>query len=675
MRTSLGLGGHSTEAMAAALAGAVSFVAVGALLTLLDTTVLHLLVGAACLAAVPYVARRWGLAYAAPAAIAFLVAFDWYVLPPTRPFGVPRVTDAATLVVYVAVGVLIGQLAARAHDRALASEIGRTVLAGEQAALRRVATQVAQGEPPPAIFLAVAREVGELFRMDAARVVRYLSDEEVFEHPGWHRAGHPEPPSGPAPLEDFSLAAAVRRTGRAVLVTDYAAAVPEGSVGHRLGIRAGMAAPIVVDGALWGAVAGWWCSRDTPPSDIDVRLAGFTELVATAIANAASHEEQARLAEEQEALRRVATLVASEPPSREVFAAVAGELGRLLTIDSAVIYRFEHDGTATVVAVWGAGAADVLPVDKNVPLDGDHVAGRVKRSGRVMRIDDMTQASGDLGRIVRRLGMRSAVGAPIVVGSRVWGAIVAATHGPDPLPPTTETRVTEFTELVATAIANVAARAEVAQSRARIVAAADAERRRVVRDLHDGAQQRLVHTVITLNLARNELEDGRAAELVDEALDNAQRANRELRRLAHGILPAALTSGGLPAAVTGLASQMPLPVELRVDVGRLAPAVEATAYFLVAEALTNVTKHAAAGRAEVTARLDDDGLLLAVRDDGVGGARLDGSGLVGLADRVAALHGRLRVDSPEGGGTVVTARIPLDGQRPPAAQRAGRRGA
>ena len=550
MRTSLGLGGHSTEAMAAAVAGAVSFVAVGALLTLLDTTVLHLFVGAACLAAVLYVARRWGLAYAAPAAIAFLVAFDWYVLPPTRPFGVPRATDAATLVVYIAVGVLIGQLAARARHRAAASEIGRTVLAGEQAALRRVATQVAQGEPPPAIFLAVAREVGELFRMDAARVVRYLSDEEVFEHPGWHRAGHPEPPFGPAPLEDFSLAAAVRRTGRAVLVADYAAAVPEGSVGHRLGIRAGMAAPIVVDGALWGAVAGWWCNRDTPPSDIDVRLAGFTELVATAIANAASHEEQARLVEEQEALRRVATLVASEPPSREVFAAVAGELARLLTIDSAVIYRFEHDGTATVVAVWGSGAG-MLPVDKNVPLDGDHVAGRVKRSGRVMRIDDMTQASGDLGRIVRRLGMRSAVGAPIVVGSRVWGAIVAATHGPDPLPPTTETRVTEFTELVATAIANVAARAEVAQSRARIVAAADAERRRVVRDLHDGAQQRLVHTVITLNLARASSRGGRAAELVDEALDNAQRANRELRRLAHGILPAALTRGACRRASPG----------------------------------------------------------------------------------------------------------------------------
>jgi signal transduction histidine kinase len=214
---------------------------------------------------------------------------------------------------------------------------------------------------------------------------------------------------------------------------------------------------------------------------------------------------------------------------------------------------------------------------------------------------------------------------------------------------------------VATAIANAAARTEVAASRARIVAAADEERRRVVRDLHDGAQQRLVHTVITLKLAhramQNDEEDARA--LVTEALDHAERATDELRELAHGILPAVLTQGGLRPGVDALALRMPVPVENAVSAGRLPAAVEATAYFVVAEALTNVAKHARAAHAAVTARIADGALVVQVRDDGVGGARPDGSGLLGLRDRLAVLDGRLRVESPAEGGTLVAAEIPL----------------
>jgi signal transduction histidine kinase len=202
-----------------------------------------------------------------------------------------------------------------------------------------------------------------------------------------------------------------------------------------------------------------------------------------------------------------------------------------------------------------------------------------------------------------------------------------------------------------------------AASRARIVAAADEERRRVVRDLHDGAQQRLVHTTVTLRLAQRALQNGEEdlAALLTEALDNAEQATSELRELAHGILPPVLTQGGLHAGVDALASRMPMPVANGVSVGRLPGAVEATAYFVVAEALTNVAKHARAGHAAVAARIADGTLEVQVCDDGVGGARPEGSGLLGLADRLAVHHGQLRVESRADGGTLVAAAIPLSG--------------
>jgi signal transduction histidine kinase len=202
---------------------------------------------------------------------------------------------------------------------------------------------------------------------------------------------------------------------------------------------------------------------------------------------------------------------------------------------------------------------------------------------------------------------------------------------------------------------------EVSASRARVLAAADQERRRVVRDLHDGAQQRLVHAVVTLKLARRALEEDDAAAdaLLGEALHNTQRANAELRELAHGILPSVLTRGGLGAGVKALASHMHVAVSVDVSVGRLPSAIEATSYFVVAEALTNVAKHSGARSARVSASVDADVLTVEVRDDGVGGARPDGHGLLGLGDRLAALDGALRVDSPPGGGTVVAAAIPL----------------
>jgi len=340
--------------------------------------------------------------------------------------------------------------------------------------------------------------------------------------------------------------------------------------------------------------------------------------------------ESRRAGDEQSALRRVATLVAKGVAPAEIVTAVAREVRALFEAASAGVVRCEPDGSIAVLGLVpdGSGASHA------------NVAAAVADAGTATRVD-------------------GAVGAPIVVEGRLWG-VVAASDGDQPLPPGAEERLARFTDLVATAIANAESRAEVAASRARVVAAAAEERRRVVRDLHDGAQQRLVHTIFTLRLASG-AGDETAPALMAEALEHAQRAIEELRELAHGILPAELTTGGLRAAVEMLVSRMPLPVVTNVAVGRLPSVVESTAYFVLAEGMTNVAKHARADRAEVTVEIHDGTLRIAVRDDGAGGARPDGNGLVGLRDRLEALYGRLLIDSPVGRGTLLTAEIPLAG--------------
>jgi signal transduction histidine kinase len=375
--------------------------------------------------------------------------------------------------------------------------------------------------------------------------------------------------------------------------------------------------------------------------------------------NVASRLAASELAEEHVALRRVAMLVASGVPPEEVFGAVATEVARLFLVDVVNLARYESDGTVTLVA----SAHDRFPVGRQWPRGGENVSTLVFETGRPARIDSYADATGAMVDDIRTRGVKSAVGTPIIVEGRLWGVMGIGATQDEPLPADTEARLASFTELAATAISNAEARTEVAASRARIAVAADEQRRRVVRDLHDGAQQRLVHTILILKLAQrasqNENED--VSELLTEAVRSAEQAMADLRELAQGILPDVLTHGGLRAGVEALASRMPVPVEVGVSVGRLPAAVEATAYFVVAEALTNVAKHAHAGHVEVTARIVDGTLAVEVRDDGTGGARTDGSGLIGLADRVAVLDGRLQVESRAGGGTQLAAAIPLPG--------------
>jgi signal transduction histidine kinase len=536
------------------------------------------------------------------------------------------------------------------------------VLGEEQAALRRVATLVARGSAPEEVFAAIVEEVGRLLPVEYEGMGRYESDGTMTTVADSGRPVEDFPMGRRWSLGGRNVATLVLETGRPARIDGYDDA--SGTIGvaaREERTRSAVGTPIVVQGRLWGVMAASTSQGQPLPPDAEARITDFTELLAAAIANAESQAGLARLAEEQAALRRVATLVAHGVPPQEVFAAVTEEIGRVLPVDLASMCRYESDGALTFVASWG-GATAHFPVGSRRALGGRNLGTIVFETGRSARIDKYADSSsGPIGVGAREAGINSSLATPIMVEGRVWGVIAAGSTLEQPLPADTEARLASFTELVATAIANAEARNELAASRARIAAAADDERRRVARDLHDGAQQRLVVTIMTLKLAhsawQNEEED--LPDLLTEALDHAEQAMDELRELAHGILPAVLTQGGLGRGVDALASRMPVPVENAVSVGRLPAGVEATAYFLVAEALTNVAKHARARRATVTARVEDGTLRVQVRDDGIGGARPDGSGLLGLADRLAVLDGQLRIESPADGGTLVAADIPL----------------
>jgi signal transduction histidine kinase len=530
-------------------------------------------------------------------------------------------------------------------------------LAIEQAALRQVTMLVAREPSPEQLFAVATEQVARILDVPHVRLVRCEPDGSVVVG-GFSECDHgPFPVGSRLPLDSAGVIAAVRQTGRAARVDDYAHVSGEiAAVARRAGMRSAVATPIVVERRLWGAMVVLTPRHEPLPEDTEARLTDFTELVATAIANAESREARAVLTDEQAALRRVATLVAQGVPSDALFSSVCDEVEALAGGQASAVVRFETDGTVTVMGDHAA----LHPVGARVKPDPDYVVAEVHRTGRAARFDTDDPAAPGMPGVVRAERVRSALASPIVVAGELWGAITTVSRE-RAFAAGMERRLADFTELVATAISSLHARAELAASRARIAAAADDERRRVVRDLHDGAQQRLVHTVITLQLAQQALTKGveNAPLLVREALEQAEQAIAEVRELAHGILPAVLTHGGLPAGIDALASRAPVRVEIDVSVGRLPAPIEATAYFVVAEALTNVAKHASAGHAEVVARIENRMLRVEVRDDGVGGASPAGTGLVGLADRLAVFDGRLEVDSPPDAGTRLTATIPL----------------
>jgi GAF domain-containing protein len=712
------------------------------------------------------------------------------------------------------------------------AEVAR--LAGEQAALRHVATLVAREASQAEVFTAIAEEIGRLLGTEETRMLRYEDDHSAVVMARWGQFEDLMPVGSRLRLEDESATARVFRTGEPARIDYGSATGPIAQEARAAAVRCVVATPILVEGRLWGSMVTG-TNQETPlPPETESRLAQFTELMATAIANTESHARADRLADEQAALRRVATLVATESSPTEVFAKVTEELARVLGDVDCSLFRDEGDGTATVVAVWGAALSAGVRVGTRWPVDGTGVIASVLREGRPCRMGDYSTATGTLADHGRdQLGIRSAVGCPILVSGRIWGALGAARYQPEALPPEAETRIAQFAELAATAIANAEARAEVERlaeqqaalrrvatlvaqgaspstvldavaaemervlgadgvtlsryepdeevivvahrgsdprtvppgtrvshrgenvtslvrrteraarmehhggthgaiaelvrsvgvrasvgapivvdgrlwgvaianwrgdesppadteermarfaelldtaianadsrdqlnaSRARLLTAGDEARRRVVRDLHDGAQQRLVHTVVTLKLAQRAFrqESGRTESLIGEALAHAEQGNKELRELAHGILPAVLTRGGLRAGINSVVARLDLPVQVDVPAERFSAEIEASAYFIVAEALTNVVKHAHASRAEVTASVQDGTLRVEVRDDGTGGADPEGHGLLGLGDRTTALGGRLEIESPAGDGTVVAATLPLSASR------------
>src|SRR4051812_2157201 len=578
------------------------------------------------------------------------VAHDWRIRP---SLGVPIIVEGRTwggmIVAFTSAAAIVADAESRlaGFTELVATAVAETQarmdlgkFAEEQEALRRVAMMVARAAAPEEVFAAIAAEEGRLLGSDLTVMFRYDPDRTATAIGAWSRTDRPIPfPAGARErLGGHDVISEVYETGRPMRIDDdaHAREGPAGVTGDR-GIRSTIGAPITIDGRLWGAISIEFTPDEPPPPDAETRLAAFTELLATAIANTNARAALRGFAEEQAALRRVATLVARAATPDEVFAAVAEEAGRLLGAHHAWMTRYEPDGAARLVATWsGTGAA--VPDGTRLSPGGRNVYTLVFQTGSPARIDCSTGTSSPDCEVASELGVRAAVGVPVSAGGRLWGAMVVSSTHEEPLPAGAEARLTEFTELAATAIANAEARAALAASRARIVAASDATRRRIERDLHDGAQQRLVSLALRVSRLRAVV-PADAKELaghLDRAAADLSAVLDELRELARGLHPTALTTGGLRPVLKALARRCATPVRLDVALDeRLPEQVELAAYFAVAEGLTNAAKYAQAGMVDVEAFTNGKELDLCIRDDGVSGADpACGSGLIALTDRI-----------------------------------------
>jgi signal transduction histidine kinase len=546
---------------------------------------------------------------------------------------------------------LIGTAVANAE-----AHVAVRTFADEQAALRRVATLVAGSAAPLDLFGAVSEEIGLVLGADATMLCRVDVDGAAVVVGTW---ADNAPPIGTriAP-GGTNLTTMVLETGRAARIDGYAHATGAGAELARLhGLRSAVGAPIHVDGGVWGTVIAGTTTDEPLRPDAAERLAGFTELVATAIANAQSQDDLKGLVDQQAALRRVATLVARRPPSDEVFRAVADEAGALLSADQSAIVRIEEDDTVTLMA----GTRDPRSATgERVAIDPGFVVHAVRETGRPARFETDDPGAEGNPPIVRQTGLRSAVASPIIVDGSVWGAVIVASVGP-PLPPDTEQRLDDFTELAATAISNATTRAQLVASRARLVTAGDEALRRVERDLHDGAQQRLLAIGLDLQRVRAQLSDDQPqirAEL-QRVGDDLEAVGEEVRELSRGLHPSQLSRSGLGPVLRALARRSPIDVDLRVEVDeRPAEPIETAVYYVVSEAVANAIKHSGASTISIAVVRDGDRMLVRVSDDGAGGAAPGrGSGLTGLRDRVDALGGRFALSGPP--GTTISAELPV----------------
>jgi PAS domain S-box-containing protein len=590
-------------------------------------------------------------------------------------FGVPIVVNDTLWGVISALGTNDKPLSEDVEDRLtsftalIATALSNTQalddlqrLAAEQAALRRVAVLVAEGAPPDEVFAAVAQEVARLLDVPAISMVRFEPDETSIAIAVW---GDENPFGVGATFEPWpGVMLQVRQTGRPARLEDYAYST--GPTTARLlaaRIHSGAGVPISVDGRVWGTIIALATGGESLPAGIETRLSAFTELVATAIANTEARDDVRRLADEQAALRRVATQVAQGAEPRAVFDLVCQEAGLLFGATSTNLAHFTSDGFNLTMSGWSLHDTHV-PTGTRLPLQGDTINVLVQRTAAPGRFDSYEGSEGELAALLRARGVRSEVGAPVSVKGTIWGALIAGWDTEESPPPGIEHRVARFAELIGTAVSNASNHAQLLASRARIVAAADEARRRIERNLHDGTQQKLVALGLDLQALKStipsELYDQQAE--IDRIHTELDAVIDDVREISRGVHPALLSHAGLGAALKALARRSPIPVEAKVDAEpRLSQSIEIAAYYAASEALANAAKHSRASVIHLAIEVSHDCLRMSISDDGIGGATIEtGAGLMGLVDRVEALGGDLSLQSVRGHGTSISIALPLD---------------
>jgi signal transduction histidine kinase len=551
------------------------------------------------------VASLWGLGFGLAIAVASALTFDYFLVPPPWSLLAKR-EDWAAFGLFVIVAVVACLIFKLAH--ALAIEVNAHANADLAAGLARL---LLRAPDLNTALPATTRHLARVLKLPSAAIELSTTAEDE-----WHMA--------------FPLREDAHQLGTLIVPVG----LPKPTL-RRLG-------------------------EQVVPS-LEVLLQAARERQSVGDALKASRDELRRVADEQAGLRRLATLVAYGVPPDEVFSAVAREVGQILQARHTQVFRYEPDGAITTVGSWNTeGPVATEPVGSRSWPEKGTVSELVARTGAPGRMDS-DAGSGELISQATKPGGVSAVGCPITVGGRLWGAMIASSSTLEPLPEGTEERMQDFTELVAVAIANAQGHAELAASRARIVAAADQIRRRIERDLQNGIQQDLVTLALDLGAIEAEVPPELKGQ-VSRTAQTLQHASNRVREISRGLYPAFLARGGLQSALKTLARRSPISVELTVNAYRRIPErFELAAYHIVAEALTNTAKHAHATVVHVDVTVKETVIRLSVRDDGAGGAtQARGSGLIGLTDRAEALGGRIEIISPPGGGTSILVEIPID---------------